>query len=357
VKIVLACRHINNMSGGVERVICWLANSLTERGFDVTLLTWDRKGGKPFYDLHPQVKLEYVDLGDPYKAASFSLKIKRFIKIRRIIGKIEPNVVVGFQIATLVPLWFSILFRRTKLILTERNSLQYLKMTEGLLRSRLLPFLYSLADLTVVQFEEFKSFYPSIVHLDVIHNPVFERPPRKLTKQNIILSVGRLSYQKNFELLIGAFNLIKAKIPDWKLVILGGGQETEIHRLLELNPERIEICPPTQDVDSYYQCAEIFCLPSRWEGFPNALAEALASSLPSVGFASCDGVNILIKDGFNGFLAEERTVEALAEKLIQLCKDENLRRSMGDSSLRIIKTYSPDDVFEKWVQTLYRVLN
>ena len=346
------------MSGGVERIISWLASSLATKDFQVTLLTWDKNTGTPFYDLHPNIKLVYLEVGDPYRPANLGERIQRFIKIRQIIGKITPDIVVGFQIGTLVPLWVGTIFRKTKLICTERNSLQYLQLTEGRFKRWILPFYYALADLLVVQFDEYKKFYPFCVKTHVIHNPVFNRPVFETEKKNVLLSVGRLSYQKNYELLIDAFKIIHSKLPDWQLIILGGGADHQKLSNLIGSPDvdYIKVVPPSKDVDVYYSSSKLFCLPSRWEGFPNALAEALASGLPSIGYISCDGVNILIKDQENGFLVAERTAEALAEKILILAKDTTLQVSMSANAKKIVEFYDPEKILISWIKTFEELI-
>lgn len=117
-----------------------------------------------------------------------------------------------------------------------------------------------------------------------------------------------------------------------------------------------------ENIESLYTASHVFCLPSLWEGFPNALSEALMHGLPSVGFKECEGVNILIKDGENGFLApnhdqETENVQSLAQCLKQLMQNGDLREEMGARAAHSMKPYYPDAVFDQWEVIMKDLIN
>ena len=109
-----------------------------------------------------------------------------------------------------------------------------------------------------------------------------------------ILFVGRLTFQKNVSVLIKAFEYLPS---NFKLSIVGDGPELEELKELALHhPQRVKLFKPSNDLSIFYDSANIFCLPSRWEGFPNVIAEALSRGIPCVGFEECSGVPQLIFD-------------------------------------------------------------
>jgi glycosyltransferase involved in cell wall biosynthesis len=216
------------MSGGVERIITWLANRLSTDKIEVALISWDEVHGKPFYPVDEKVKIYNIGIGNPFVKATKGQQFKRIFRLRSIVKEFRPDIVVGFQIGTLVPLWLATFFLKIKIICTERNSLQFLTRL-NYRHSKFTPHLYALADITVVQFEEYKSYFPKTVSLEVVNNPVTRMNFSDIDqRENLILSVGRLSFQKNYELLIEAFDIVHKKYPDWKLIILGSGEDSDL---------------------------------------------------------------------------------------------------------------------------------
>ena len=114
--------------------------------------------------------------------------------------------------------------------------------------------------------------------------------------------------------------------------------------------------PATADMSDIYRRASLFCMPSQWEGFPNALAEAMAHGLPAVGYRGCAGVRDLIVHGENGLLAEGNgNVQSLFETLDRLMADPMRRRRMEDAAIKSVQQYHPDLIFSRWEQLLRSV--
>ena len=149
-----------------------------------------------------------------------------------------------------------------------------------------------------------------------------------------------------------------------QLFIAGEGEQREIldQLVTNLNATHVIDMPGTvEDVEDLYCNANIFCLPSLWEGFPNALSEALAHGLPCVGFVDCDGVNALIKDGGNGLLAknnetDEGHIISLMQSLKTLMIDADLRRKMGQNAIKTMEPYHPKAVFDRWEEIIEGII-
>lgn len=175
---------------------------------------------------------------------------------------------------------------------------------------------------------------------------------REQKKRKTILCVTRLDErQKSISMLIKAFVQLAGEFPDWDLKICGEGPyRRDYENLITENNliGRVFLPGMVEDVDAEYSQANTFCLPSIFEGLPNALLEAQSHGLPSVGFASCDGVNEIIVHGENGFLAPVRTPESLAETLRPLMADAELRREMALGSHRLAKRYDKDEIYGRW---------
>jgi glycosyltransferase involved in cell wall biosynthesis len=158
-----------------------------------------------------------------------------------------------------------------------------------------------------ILFPEFRVHYPSFLQKKLVVTPNWVPSPRvdsfsvSKRSKNQILFVGRFSFQKNVDCLLDAAALLDKNL---NLLLIGAGdglKNSKIKaKLLNLNCTFID---PIHDLSSYYESASLLCLPSRWEGFPNVAAEALAHGLPVVGFAECSGLPELVKQGESGELA------------------------------------------------------
>ena len=158
-------------------------------------------------------------------------------------------------------------------------------------------------------------------------------------KNKEIISVGRLTKQKQFQLLLLAFCKLIRRHPDWKLKIVGTGPEEAELKLLAKQIgliDNIIFIPANKNIEIIYKSAAIFVAPSLWEGFPNALSEALAHGVIGIGFSETMGVSNLIFDGYNGFLAKSpRTPEQLYETICRAIDSEPQWRQLSKNARRI----------------------
>jgi len=372
-RIMVSCRAIDNMAGGVERQAIALINAMVKRGHDVCLLTWDPDGAKAFYKIDKAAHWYQLGMGDPSQKASWALRFKRMKKVRKTMKEFKPDLILAFQTGAFLSLKLYTLGQKIPIIAAIRNAPSILNFTKsGKKYKNFIHQSLRLADLITVQFENYRAGYPSYLHHKIksVSNAIapasnLASPCGKTDDTKVLLAVGRLSFQKNFNLLIRAFAQLSDAFPEWKLFIAGDGeQRDELEQLIQdLNVEDIVEMPGTvEDVESLYCTSHIFCLPSLWEGFPNALSEALMHGLPCVGFEQCEGVNILIKNEENGLLArnrdkEEDSVKSLAECLKTLMRDENLRTKMGQAAAESMKPYYPEAVFDQWENIMKDVSN
>jgi glycosyltransferase involved in cell wall biosynthesis len=177
---------------------------------------------------------------------------------------------------------------------------------------------------------------------------------------NQILYVGRLVDFKHVDWLIEAFALVLKEVPDAKLKIVGGGPERErleelVRKLgLQARVTFTGVTPTYEAVTRYYRESEVFVLPSTVEGEAIVLKEAMAASLPLIAMNTPgSGVLSLARDGENGFLLEPGRPELIAEKLIQLLKDENLRKRMGEAGRKFVEKFDWDVIADRTLE-VYR---
>jgi GalNAc-alpha-(1->4)-GalNAc-alpha-(1->3)-diNAcBac-PP-undecaprenol alpha-1,4-N-acetyl-D-galactosaminyltransferase len=342
----------------VEHSAINLMNELVNRGHEISLFTWDRAGAKPFFPMSPAVHWFRLDMGDPWQKAGLRLRLERMRRFRRYTRDRQPAVIIGFQPGTFLFAAASLPRRRIPLFLAERNSpdrMDYLR--EGRFRWRVFQTM-RLASTITVQWESYINRYPAYLRSRIvaIPNPVyppngFASPGEKKTSYTL-LSVGRLSYQKNYETLIRAFAGLEDQYPHWRLRIVGEGESRPALEkfVSELGlGRRVQMEGHTLDVSAQYQAADLFCLPSLFEGFPNTLAEAMAHGLPAVAFAGCAGIDELIKTGRNGVLADGNgDTESLARTLGELMGNAGERARLGEAARKVAQDYHPEEIYDTW---------
>jgi glycosyltransferase involved in cell wall biosynthesis len=364
VRLLFVARAIDNMAGGVERMIISIMNALSP-DHDVSLLTWDGERAAAFYPMAARVSWYRLDIGDPRVKASLATILARLAKVRRLVNNIAPDVIVCFQGGSFRSMQLYTAGLGIPLIAAERTSPSLYDHAN----SRRLRFIehqsFRFARRITIQFERYRDLYPAYLRarMVTIANPVPQA--LRLARPDVtgaegrwrLLSVGRLGYQKNFSVLIDAFAGLAERFPDWDLRIVGEGEdrdalEAQVSRLPGLKG-RVSLPGAIREVEREYVAAHLFCLSSRWEGFPNALAEALAHGLPAVGFAGCDGVPDLIEPGQNGALAAGNGDAAgLADALAPLMADTAKRASLGSNAVASVVGYRLEEIVRLWEKVL-----
>lgn len=169
----------------------------------------------------------------------------------------------------------------------------------------------------------------------------------------ILLAVGRLTHVKGFDLLIEAWAKVCQKNDDWTLRLVGSGEEEETLKNLVNQKglsQRVEFIPATNNIIHYYQTSSLFCLSSRFEGFPMVLLEAQTFGLPVAAFDCDTGPAEIIEHNINGIIVKKENIDELAEallKLISLSKDEY--QIMSSDASRNSRQYSVQSIVKKWL--------
>ena len=168
----------------------------------------------------------------------------------------------------------------------------------------------------------------------------------------MVIAVGRYSYQKGFDRLISAWSKVCHEVDDWKLYLVGDGElrESLQQQINELNlSESVVLGKAETDMLSVYQNASILAMSSHYEGLPMVLLEAQAVGLPIVSCACKCGPRDVVEDGVDGFLVEEGDVDALANRLLMLMKDEKLRKRMGAMAFSRSERYTEERIMKQWM--------
>lgn len=359
-KQVLFCiKGLGNQGGGAERVLVDVANGLVARGYGVKVLSYDRPGSDTFYPLEPQIGWIQLGIGSTRKRASVFETIARIFALRQRVRKENPDIVIGFMHSMFIPLGIAMIGLKPSPIASEHIVPAHYKTRplEALLL-RLTPFLVS--TITCVS-PQARALYPSSIRrkMVAVANPVTIAAKGRADvlaierQRKTILSVGRLEEQKGHEVLLKAFALVADEFPAWDLRIIGEGvlrddlENLAKHLKIE---NRVYMPGATKEIASEYLDAQLFVMPSRYESFGLTLVEAFAHGLPAIGFDDCPGVSMLINSGTNGLLAkgEQNRVLSLALAMRFLIGDDDLRQTLAQNTVDVVKEYALDNVLDQW---------
>lgn len=361
-RFLFAFRAFDDVAGGVQRMMAVIMNDLVSKGHEIHLYTIDNEKPGSYYKLDPAIRWHKLNMGDYREKASLSLKIKRALVSRKLIKDIKPDLIIGFQDGAFLTMRAYSVGLNIPVILAERIAPSHFDHTSSGKHKKLRQQTYRLAEKITIQCKSYKNEYPSYLRpkLVTIPNPVFPsqssaKPQGVIGQRKNLLCVGRLCYQKNQSLLIRCFSELCHDFPDWHLVLAGGDRVDDMRDLIQQLgiSERVDLLGEVKNVENLYKKAHLYCLPSRWEGFPNSLAEALAHGVPSVGFAGCGGVRDLIIDEKNGLLAQGNNNEAtLKDALSVMMEDKADRATMGQCAMKSIEPYEPSEILKQWERFL-----
>ncbi len=338
----------------------WLCNELAEkRGWDVHLLTFTLPEREPSFPLSARVTLyrEGMD-GSGWSLRKLGNLWRRIQCIRNCVTRLRPNVVLSFLDSNNLVVILSTLGKQVRVVVSERidPSQQSFPWIAKIMRA----VLYRRAAAIAVQSDRVNQYFlgRGFGQTKIIPNPV---TARFLSNQcdyatKRIVAVGRLAEQKGFDVLIESFAKIAKQFPDWSIDIYGeGGSRESLSKLIQLNDlhERVRLCGACSDIEARLVNYSVFAFPSLYEGFPNALAEAMASGLSCVAFSDVSGVDDLIEDGESGLLSKHGDKECFAQKLAELLESEEGRSEFGKTGKRrVADRFSEEVVLNLWKEVL-----
>ncbi|TAN08577.1 MAG: glycosyltransferase family 4 protein [Rhodanobacteraceae bacterium] len=351
--------------GGAERVMTLLANAWAARGDEITLITL-ASGDMDTYRLDPAVRRVALDVAgaSAHVFAAIGHNAVRIHALRRAIAGCRPDAVISFIAESNVRVLLATIGLGVPVIISERTFLNGHHM-RGVWRA-LRRWLYPRAAAVVAQTRRCADDLEAVTgcRVEVIANPVLPESapaarvcdagpgePAARGNARTLLAVGRLSPEKGFDLLIEAFARVADSQHDWKLVILGEGPlRADLERRIAQHDLGRRIALPGFDahVRAAMRRADLFVLSSRYEGFPNALLEAMAEGAACVSFDCDAGPRELIEHGENGWLVPSGDVPALADAFDALMRDAGLRERIGHRARAVIATYALPAILDQW---------
>lgn len=359
-------------SGGAERVMSTIANYWAGKGWVVTLITLDSLASD-FYNLHPRVNRIALDLmvESIYTLQAIKNNLIRIFRLRIAIKLSKPDVVISFVEITNILTLLATYGSAFKVVVSERIDPEYYEI--GRLWRVLRRATYPCSSIIVVQSQQVKLWiarYITNTKIAVIPNPINHEPidknPVSLAEyigpneiKNTIIAMGRLSFQKGFDMLIRAFAKIASCSPGWRLIIFGEGEDRDALESLvrEFNLfGRVFLPGRVNNSRQILAQADLFVLSSRYEGFPNVLLEAMACGLPVVSFDCPSGPREIIRHGVDGMLVPPENVKTLSAVMKYLMSDGSARKRLADRGPEVLERFGLEKTMAMWEEVLHDVL-
>lgn len=354
--------------GGAERVAIELAKYWIKKGHLVTIITF-QKQRKDFY----QVPNEISRIVLPKKNSNCSLisYFKIIIEIRQFMKNMKDAFYISFLPKANIISLIASLGLKIKIIVSERNIIADpdIDKKQHLLRK----LLYPLASKVSVQHSEIKeellNIYPKIKESSVVITP---NPVRIFSLSNninlfnffnsynkaedtICMAAGRFTTVKAFYELLEIFNSAFIINNSLKLILIGDGPELQKCKdYVRINSLTHVVYLPGKinPIDDLFFCADIFLNTSKYEGFPNVIAEALSVGLPVIAY-DAPSIKVLVKNDINGFVIQKRSKQDFINHLLLLSTNNELRKQMSQNAKNIIDSFNIESISNIWFQEVF----
>jgi len=338
--------------GGAQRVMVMLANHWAAKGMSVSVVTFEPHEAQSLFALHEAITIERLDLIADSGGLPGALRNnrRRIDALTETLTALKPEMVLSFQSETNV---LSIMAaRRIGLpVVAGECSNPFIWPTKRFWRLAR-RFAYPRADKVVVQTEAGNDYFrPWLKERSrVIANPlILPAEPAPRHERNIV-ALGRLSSEKGMDRALHAFAQTSGRAAGWRMTLYGEGPERMALESLrdELGLADCVTFPGFTDGADALRTGSLFVLPSHFEGFPNALVEAMGYGLPPVSFDCPTGPNEIIERDVSGILAPPDDIPALAAGMERLMRDDAERRCMGDRARERVARYDIAVIAREW---------
>lgn len=343
--------------GGGEKVQNWLAHQLINAGVEIVYLT-------PVFDDNYAEKLKKIELEGKVEVVGYPFEIKKRhpLKYLRLMKEIYRTHSIDAILIFGGSLIEEIAARQVgvKVILSERSNPGWRSFSSQLLKK----IQYSIANGYVFQTIEQANCYRFCLHnnYEIILNPVIDNLPNPIvSRRKEIVTVGRLSEEKNIFGVLNAYKKFYKTHQDYKLIIYGSGPlENAIYEFVSENhlSQAVSIIKGKSNIVELINGASLFVFNSTNEGMPNALIEAMCMGIPCIS-SDCPiyGPRALIKNGENGFLVPVKDDDALFEKMCLVVDYPSLAAKIGKEAIKTRERLNQNIIAKKWIGFLEGIIN
>ncbi len=363
-KIILATPQ--NTSGGAERVITALANEFSRGKNDVIYVNFDRESS--FYPFLPSVKTVKMDIGFDGKKTRLkrllapTVEVKRYLAIKKLLKKERPDAVIAFL--KTAEILFGLASRRLRIpfITSIRNDLNAYSGILVKFRKRMYPRFKAIVCQTAGVKEQLdRSIRCNSV---VIPNPIDPNAISATThiggpRAQKVIAVGRLNKQKNFRLFIDSVHALlesDSQYSNYEYLIFGEGEQREELQDLIKNyglTDRIKLCGAVKNAISCHADAALFVMSSDYEGFPNALAEAMANGIPVISTDFSSGAaKELIGENERGLLVDVNNKDQLVNAIRESLSNQDDAEKRAQVGMSFVEQYKLSSIGRRWLSLI-----
>lgn len=341
-------------AGGAERVVSLIASRWAERGWKITIIAFDAVDDAVYHHFNPRIDLVRLDLPPlpGRRLVGLAVNFQRLTALRRTLRALRPDIAIAFLTKINALTLLASVGLAIPVIVSERNNPR--RQAASPLWNVLLARLYRRAAAVVMQTQASLMCLPPAIHerAIVIPNPILAPMiDRTNTPCPGITAVGRLTPQKGFDQLLNAFARVAAHNPEWTLTIWGEGParpdlEAQVAALGLTG--RVAMPGLSATPGAWVAHSSIFVLPSRFEGFPNVLGEAMASGLAAIAFDCAFGPREMMTDDVDGLLVADGDIGALAGALDRLMRDASLRDRIAGAARVNARRFAVEPILDRW---------
>ncbi|WP_417127940.1 glycosyltransferase family 4 protein [Phocaeicola sp.] len=369
---LIYCTHSTYNPGGMERVLLNKVTYLSRLpGWEVSVVTTDQHQRPPFYPFPEKVRMTDLEInysednekGAWKKITGYLRKRKEHRrKLTALLLKEKPDIVVSLypSESSFIP---DIKDGSKKVL--ELHYCKFFRLQYG--RKGLLGWIDKLRthqdeqivrcfDKFVVLTNEDRGYWGSLPNIEVIPNAAMHVSDAYSDVMNKrVIAVGRLDYQKGFDRLIQAWQLVQhtGRFTGWKLDIFGQGEWQEmLQQMIDKAgvQDTARLNRPTKQIGEEYVKSDMLVMSSNYEGFPMVMIEAMACGLPVVSFDYKCGPKDIIQSGINGLLVPNGDIQALADAMMKVMEDEAYRKMLSQNARKVVDTYSEQAVMSQWIR-------
>lgn len=360
-----------HLHGGIEKVMAEKANWFADvSDHEVIILTTEQKGLPSCYPLSSKIVLKDIAVNYNRKKSYFhpeNLKKLPFHlkQWKKAIKEIQPDVLISCNYAFDF-YWIPFCFKNIPKLKEFHSSRYFENQTRaslGFIKSSK----YKINDYIESKFTKLVLLNTDEIPFYKTKNTVvISNPVRKISNDKALLNTkkaiaaGRIASVKGFDVMISVWKEVVKKCPDWELHIYGQGETNYIDQLKsQISNSNLEnnifIHPATNRLQDEMLDSSLYLMTSKTECYPMVLIEALSIGLPVVTFDSPTGPRHIVKNEVSGFVTPNQNIEAIAEKVVLLIQNENLRKDFGDHASSDSVIFQPEQVMMLWEELFNKI--